>query len=270
MTEDLLRVEGLTVRFGAVPAIEDVSFALRPGETLAIVGESSSGKSVTALALMRLLDQRTCSVAGRALLRGPDGQQTDLLALPERAMADLRGRALGMIFQEPMTSLNPSYTVGDQIAESVVRHKGASKREALRHAAEMLRRVRIPNPETRVHDYPHRMSGGMRQRVMIAMALANEPALIIADEPTTALDVTTQAQILKLMRELQARHDSGILFITHDFGVVAEIADRVVVMRQGRLVEQGTAEEVLTNPQDPYTRMLIDAVPSATPRGASR
>ncbi len=261
MTEDLLRVEGLTVRFGGVPAIEDVSFTLRHGETLAIVGESSSGKSVTALALMRLLDGRTCSVAGRALLRGPDGRQADLLALPERAMADLRGRALGMIFQEPMTSLNPVHTVGDQISESLIRHERLSARAAAKRAVELLAEVGIPEPARRASAYPHQLSGGMRQRAMIAIALACRPRILIADEPTTALDVTIQAQILDLLRRLQRETGMSVIFITHNLGVVAEIADRVVVMYAGQVVEDAPVAALLGQPMMPYTAGLMRSVP---------
>ncbi len=261
MTDDLLRVEGLTVRFGGVPAIEDVSFALRPGETLAIVGESSSGKSVTALALMRLLDQRACSVAGRALLRGADGQQTDLLALPERAMADLRGRALGMIFQEPMASLNPVHTVGGQISEGLIRHERLSPRAAAARAVDLLAEVGIPEPGRRASAFPHQLSGGMRQRAMIAIALACRPRILIADEPTTALDVTIQAQILDLLRRLQGETGMAVVFITHNLGVVAEIADRVVVMYAGQVVEDAPVAALLEHPAMPYTAGLMRSVP---------
>ena len=261
MTEDLLRVEGLTVRFGAVPAIEDVSFALRPGETLAIVGESSSGKSVTALALMRLLDHRTCTIAGRVLLRGADGRQTDLLALPERAMADLRGRALGMVFQEPMTSLNPVHTVGRQISEGLVRHERLSLRAAAARAVDLLAEVGIPEPGRRASAYPHQLSGGMRQRATIAIALACRPRILIADEPTTALDVTIQAQILDLLQRLQAETGMAVVFITHNLGVVAEIADRVVVMYAGQVVEDAPVAALLGRPAMPYTAGLMRSVP---------
>ena len=261
MTEDLLRVEGLTVRFGAVPAIEDVSFALRPGETLAIVGESSSGKSVTALALMRLLDHRTCTIAGRVLLRGADGRQTDLLALPERAMADLRGRALGMVFQEPMTSLNPVHTVGRQISEGLIRHERLSPRAAATRAVDLLAQVGIPEPERRASAFPHQLSGGMRQRATIAIALACRPRILIADEPTTALDVTIQAQILDLLQRLQAETGMAVVFITHNLGVVAEIADRVVVMYAGQVVEDAPAAALLGRPAMPYTAGLMRSVP---------
>ena len=260
-TGDLLRVEGLTVRFGTVPAIEDVSFSLRPGETLAVVGESSSGKSVTALALMRLLDPRSCAVSGRALLRGADGRDTDLLAVPERVMADLRGRALGMIFQEPMTSLNPVHTVGRQIGESLIRHERLSPRAAAARAVDLLEEVGIPEPGRRASAFPHQLSGGMRQRAMIAIALACRPRILIADEPTTALDVTIQAQILDLLRRLQAETGMAVVFITHNLGVVAEIADRVVVMYAGQVVEDAPVEALLEHPAMPYTAGLMRSVP---------
>ena len=228
----LLDVQGLKVAFPGADgrrtvAVDGVDFQVERGRTLGIVGESGCGKSVTSLAIMGLLPVGAAEVSGRVVF---DGQ--DLLALPERKLRDLRGDRLAMIFQEPMTSLNPSYTVGDQIAEAVVRHGGASKRDALRHAAEMLRRVHIPNPDARVHDYPHRMSGGMRQRVMIAMALACGPELLIADEPTTALDVTIQAQILDLMRKLREESGAAVMLITHDLGVVAEVCDDVRLERR--------------------------------------
>ena len=258
---DLLQVENLTVRFGGVSAVEDVSFALRPGETLAVVGESSSGKSVTALALMRLLDPRQSSVSGRVLLRGPDGRQTDLLALPERAMADLRGRALGMVFQEPMASLNPVHTVGRQISEGLIRHERLSARAAAARAVALLEAVGIPEPARRAAAFPHQLSGGMRQRATIAIALACRPRLLIADEPTTALDVTIQAQILDLLRRLQEETGMAMIFITHNLGVVAEVADRVVVMYAGQVVEDAPAAALLRRPAMPYTAGLMRSVP---------
>ncbi len=256
----LLQVEGLSVRFGGVPAIEDVSFSLREGETLAIVGESSSGKSVTALAIMRLLDPRSCRVTGRVVLRGASGP-SDLLALPERAMADLRGAALGMIFQEPMTSLNPVHRVGDQIAESLIRHERLSSRAAAARAVDLLAEVGIPEPKRRAGAFPHQLSGGMRQRAMIATALACRPRILIADEPTTALDVTIQAQILDLLRRLQRETGMAVVFITHNLGVVAEVADRVVVMYAGQVVEDAPAGSLLRRPAMPYTAGLMRSVP---------
>ncbi|HMO30380.1 ABC transporter ATP-binding protein [Enterovirga sp.] len=265
MAAPVLEVRGLTV---ALPtggerrhAVEDISLTVRPREIVCVVGESGSGKSVTAFSTMGLLPPVLKPVAGEILLQGEN-----TLTASKARLRELRGSRMAMIFQEPMTALNPVLPVGEQVAEALDWHGARlSRAQKRQRVLELMEDVRLPRAGEMISAYPHQLSGGQRQRVMIAMALANEPALIIADEPTTALDVTTQAQILKLMRELQARHDSGILFITHDFGVVAEIADRVVVMRRGKLVEQGTAEEILTNPQDPYTRMLIDAVPGAEP-----
>ena len=257
----LLDVQDLRVTFPGTDgrrtvAVDGVGFGLDRGRTLGIVGESGCGKSVTSLAIMGLLPKGAAEVSGRVVFDG-----SDLLALPERRLQDLRGDRLAMIFQEPMTSLNPSYTVGDQIAEAVMRHRGATRRDALRHAAEMLRRVHIPNPDARAHDYPHRMSGGMRQRVMIAMALACDPRLLIADEPTTALDVTIQAQILHLMRRLREESGAAIVLITHDLGVVAEVCDEVVVMYAGQVVERAPVRELFRFPQHPYTVGLLGALP---------
>jgi len=259
--ERLLEVNDLKVHYdtdaGAVKAVDGVSFHLDKGETLAVVGESGSGKSVTSLAIMRLIPIPPGRIAGGEILF--DGE--NLLAKPERAMRRIRGNAISMIYQEPMTSLNPVHTVGQQIAETLVLHRRISRRQAMRRALEMLELVGIPEPGRRLHDYPHQMSGGMRQRVMIAMALACDPKLLIADEPTTALDVTIQAQILDLMRELQAEIGMAILFITHDLGVVAELADRVVVMYAGRVVETGSAEDVFLRPKMPYTIGLLNSIP---------
>ncbi len=261
MSADILRVENLGVKFGGVPVIQDVSFSLRAGETLAIVGESGSGKSVTALALMRLLgDPRMSSTTGRALL-DDGGREVDLLTLPERAMASLRGRSMGMIFQEPMTSLNPVHTVGDQISESLIRHEKLSARAAAARAVELLGQVGIPEPERRFASYPHQLSGGMRQRAMIAIALACRPRILIADEPTTALDVTIQAQILDLLRSLQRDSGMSMIFITHSLGVVAEIADRLMVMYAGQVVEEGPVATLLHSPRMPYTDGLLQSVP---------
>ncbi len=253
----VVEVEDLRVSFAKKPVVQGVSFQIRPGKTLALVGESGSGKSVTSLAIMRLLQERIASVEGSIRLDG-----RDLLQLTEVEMHRVRGGRISMIFQEPMTSLNPVQTIGDQLAEVVRIHrglKGAKLREAV---LEMLRKVRIPDPEERIRQYPHTFSGGMRQRVMIAMALACNPAMIIADEPTTALDVTVQAQTLELLKELQRETGTAVLFITHDMGVVAEMADDVLVMRHGRVIEQGSVHEVFSHPKDPYTRSLIAAVPS--------
>ena len=229
---------------------------MRRGRTLGVVGESGSGKSVTFLAVMGLLPKRLADVTGRISFDG-----RDLLALPDRELRDLRGDRLAMIFQEPMTSLNPSYTIGEQIIEVFVRHRGLARRAARRQAIEMLRRVRIPAPEERIDDFPHRLSGGMRQRAMIAIALACDPELIIADEPTTALDVTIQAQILALMRDLKAATDAAIVLITHDLGVVAEVCDDVAVMYAGEVVEQAPVEALFAAPEHPYTVGLMGSLP---------
>jgi oligopeptide/dipeptide ABC transporter ATP-binding protein len=244
--------EGL--RFAAV---DGVSLTLAAGRTLGIVGESGCGKSVTALSIMGIVPQPPGRIeAGQILFEG-----VDLLKLPPAAMRELRGNRISMIFQEPMTSLNPAFTVGDQIAEVILRHRPVSKDDAAALAVEMLRRVRIPSPEARFHDYPHRLSGGMRQRVMIAMALACDPALLIADEPTTALDVTIQAQILDLMRVLREETGTAVMLITHDLGVIAEVADDVAVMYAGRVVERAPVAELFAMPQHPYTIGLLGSIP---------
>ena len=257
----LLEVEDLKTHFftrdGVVRAVDGVSFSIQPGETLALVGESGCGKSVTSLSIMRLIASppgRT--VAGSIRLNG-----RDLLALSEREMRKVRGNEMSMIFQEPMTSLNPVLTIGRQIAEALVLHRGMRRAEAMERAVEMLGLVNIPEPARRASEYPHQFSGGMRQRVMIAIALACKPAVLIADEPTTALDVTIQAQILDIMRELQAKTGAAILLITHDLGVVAEMAQRVVVMYAGRKVEEAPVEELFARPRHPYTRGLMNSMP---------
>ena len=257
----LLEVEGLRTGFdtreGFLRAVDGVSFEIAPGGTLGVVGESGSGKSVTALSVMRLIDRPGRIAEGsRILLEG-----RDLAALGERELGAIRGNEIAMIFQEPMTSLNPVFTVGNQIAESVRLHQGLGSKEALDRAVEMMRLVGIPSAEQRVQDYPHQMSGGMRQRVMIAMALSCNPKLLIADEPTTALDVTVQAQILELMKELRERLGMAILLITHDLGVIAEMVDEVVVMYAGRVVERGPVADVFASPQHPYTEALLDSIP---------
>ncbi len=262
----LLEVKDLKVHFftdeGVVKAVDGVSFSIRKGETLAVVGESGSGKSVTSLAIMRLIPTPPGRiVAGEILFRGKDGEVRDLARASEEEMRRIRGNDIAMIFQEPMTSLNPVYTVGDQIAEAIMLHQGKSRKEALELAAEMLELVGIPEPKKRLANYPHQMSGGMRQRVMIAMALSCRPSLLIADEPTTALDVTIQAQILDLMRKLQEEFGMSILFITHNLGVVAEMADRVVVMYAGRVVEEAEAVPLFKDPLHPYTQGLLHSVP---------
>ncbi len=256
----LLDIDDLRVRFttdsGAFNAVNGLSFSVAAGETLAIVGESGSGKSVTAMSILRLLKSPPARISGQALFKGKD-----LFALPETEMRRIRGNRIGMIFQEPMSSLNPVMAVGAQIAESIRLHQGVSRAEAKIRAQDLLSRVGIPAPERRMREYPHQLSGGMRQRVMIAIALACNPELLIADEPTTALDVTVQAQILDLMRALKAELGSAIILISHDLGVVAEIADRVIIMYAGRIVEQGTMRRILTAPMHPYTKGLLGAIP---------
>ncbi|KST60921.1 peptide ABC transporter ATP-binding protein [Methylobacterium sp. GXS13] len=256
----LLSIENLQVHFrtsdGANRAVDGVSFAIQAGETLAIVGESGCGKSVTAMSILRLLPEPPAAIAGAIRFEGQN-----LLDLPMKAMRRIRGNDISVIFQEPMTSLNPVLTVGHQIGETLRLHQGLSRREAEARAVEMLTLVGIPEPGRRVREYPHQLSGGMRQRVMIAIALACSPKLLIADEPTTALDVTIQAQILDLMRDLKRRVGAAIMLITHDLGVVAEVADRVVVMYAGRKVEEASVRDLFRAPRHPYTRGLMGAVP---------
>jgi peptide/nickel transport system ATP-binding protein len=257
----LLDIQGLKTHFktddGWLHAVDGVDLFIDAGETLCVVGESGCGKSVTAKTVMKLIDMPPGKiVAGKVLWQG-----RDLVPLPEADMRKIRAKEIAIIFQEPMTSLNPVYTVGEQIAESVRLHDGLSRKDALDRAVEMLRLVRIPTPERRVHDYPHQFSGGMRQRVMIAIALACSPKLLIADEPTTALDVTIQAQILDLMGELKSRLGMAVMLITHAMGVVAEVAQRVVVMYAGKVVEEATVEELFANPRHPYTQGLIRSIP---------
>src|SRR5687767_10371722 len=262
----VLEVRNLTVTLpkgGDRPeAVSDVSFAVEREEILCLVGESGSGKSVIAQAIMGLLPKTLSVSAGRILL-----QDEELLGAEQARIRQLRGARMSMIFQEPMTALNPVMRCGDQIDEVFRIHTRATERERRQKALDLLREVSLPDPERMLAAYPHQLSGGQRQRIMIAMALALEPALLIADEPTTALDVTTQAQILNLIVDLQKRHGMGVLFITHDFGVVAEIAHRVAVLRLGELVELGTRDEVLKRPQHEYTQMLIRSVPALKPRG---
>ncbi|MCJ8508796.1 ABC transporter ATP-binding protein [Rhizobium lemnae] len=258
--EPILSVRNLTTAFRVdgewKPVVRNVSFDIRPGETLAIVGESGSGKSVTSLSIMRLLAKDASRIEGQVLLNG-----RDLLSLSEKEMRAVRGNEVSMIFQEPMTSLNPIFTIGRQISEVLTRHKGMSATDARAETIRMLEKVRIPNAASRFDEYPHQFSGGMRQRVMIAMALASRPKLLIADEPTTALDVTIQGQILDLIKTLQEEEGMSVLFITHDMGVVAEIADRTVVMFRGDAVESGATEQIFHRGQHPYTRALLSAVP---------
>jgi oligopeptide/dipeptide ABC transporter ATP-binding protein len=260
MAERLLEVKGLKVRFttedGVVRAVDDVSFELDRGKVLGVVGESGSGKSVTAMTILGLTRDKNTAFEGEVLYRGEN-----LLALPEARLREVRGNEIAMIFQDPMTSLNPVYTVGDQIVEAITTHEQASKQEAKRRAVELLRQVGIPNPQERVDDYPHQFSGGMRQGAMIAMALSCNPDVLIADEPTTALDVTIQAQILELLDRLRADFDSAVILITHDLGVVAEVADEIAVMYAGRIVERASKRQLFYDPQHPYTWGLLGSIP---------
>ena len=260
MSDPILSVKNLTVvfktRFGEVPVIDDVSFSIAPREILGIVGESGCGKTMTSLAIMRLMPEQGIVTSGSIRLSGED-----LVFASESRMRDLRGNEISMVFQEPMTSLNPVFSVGEQIAEVLTSHQGLSKSEAREQAVELLESVKIPLPSRRVNDYPHQLSGGMRQRVMIAIALACKPKVLIADEPTTALDVTVQAHIFELLHELRDQTGTSIVLITHDMASVAEMAERVMVMYAGRKVEEGPVEEILTNPLHPYTQGLIKCVP---------
>jgi oligopeptide/dipeptide ABC transporter ATP-binding protein len=260
----VLSVRNLTTGFDQngrfVPAVIDVSFELAAGETLGLVGESGSGKSLTALSIMRLIEPPGRIAAGSIEFGG-----RDLLTLAEREMQNVRGAGIGLIFQEPMTALNPVFTIGNQIEETLRIHKRATRRTARQQAIDLLAAVSIPEPSKRVRDYPHQLSGGLRQRALIAMALACEPSLVIADEPTTALDVTIQAQILDLLRDLQQRMGLALLLITHDLGVVAEMADRVAVMYAGRLVEEAPVGDLFADPKHPYTRGLMASLPGAEP-----
>ena len=270
MAAPLLEVKGLTTEFltrrGVIRAVDDVSLHVDAGETLGIVGESGSGKSVTALCVMRLVRQPPARIVQGSVLY--DGR--DLLKIDEAAMRRIRGKEIAMIFQEPMTSLNPVFTVGEQIAESVRLHEGLDRRAALDRAMEMLRLVHIPNPARIVGDYPHQLSGGMRQRIMIAMALSCSPRLLIADEPTTALDVTIQAQILDLLLELKSRLGMAIMLITHDMGVIAESTQRVAVMYGAQVVEQASVEELFRAPLHPYTQGLLRSIPRIDPDASSQ
>jgi len=259
VVEPILKIEGLKTHFklreGTLKAVDGISFSLAPDETLCIVGESGSGKSVTAQSILRLIDPPGHIVDGKILYRGKD-----LMTLSEREMEKIRGDRICMIFQDPMTSLNPVFNVGEQIAEGLREHQGLNKKAARDRAIELLRSVGIPNPEERYRDYPHHFSGGMRQRVLIAAAIACEPDILIADEPTTALDVTIQAQILKLLRDVQRRLNSALILITHDLGVVASMADRVLVMYAGEMVEYGDVKTIFEQPKHPYTIGLMNSV----------
>ena len=261
MNQEILKVKDLSVNFKVedrvIPAVDRVSFSLSKGETLGLVGESGCGKSVTALSIMRLLQTPPAQIVnGEILFRGEN-----LLSKNDEEMRKIRGKEISMIFQEPMTSLNPVFTIGQQLSEVFIYQQNLSKKEALNKAIGMLRMVNIPLPERVVKQYPHQLSGGMRQRVMIAMALACEPEIIIADEPTTALDVTVEAQILELINELKSRINSSIIFISHDLGIVAEVADKVAVMYSGRIVEYGEVDSIFNEPKHPYTKGLLAAIP---------
>ncbi|HEY0919852.1 ABC transporter ATP-binding protein [Devosia sp.] len=275
LQKPVLAVEDLKTYFftdaGVIKAVNGVTLTVGAGETLAIVGESGSGKSVTGLTVMRLLGRTTARVVGGSItFNTAAGEAVDLLALSEKAMSDVRGRDIAMIFQDPMSSLNPVFTVGDQVAEPIRVHKGVSRREAHRQAVELLAQVGISDPEQRIKAYPHELSGGMRQRVMIAMALACDPRLLIADEPTTALDVTIQAQIIDLLRRLQQERGMSMVFVTHDLKLVGEIADRVAVMYASEVVEEGRVDDVLAHPRHPYTRALLDCIPSRRDSAGNR
>jgi oligopeptide/dipeptide ABC transporter ATP-binding protein len=260
MTQPVLQVKDLRTQFftddGLVQAVDGVSFDLNPGETLGIVGESGCGKSVTALSILRLIQEPGRIVGGQILFKG-----TDLVTMPEDDVREIRGRDIAMIFQDPLSSLNPVLKVGFQIEEAMVAHDKVPRKVAQDRAIKLLKQVRIPSAETRVNDYPHQFSGGMRQRAMIAMGLANRPSILIADEPTTALDVTVQAQILELLRDLNRETKTAVILITHNMGVVAGLCSRVLVMYAGRIVEQGPVHEIFKNPQHPYTWSLLQSIP---------
>jgi oligopeptide/dipeptide ABC transporter ATP-binding protein len=260
VAERLLEVKGLKVQFttedGTVHAVDGVDFELDRGKVLGIVGESGSGKSVTAMTILGLTRDRNTSFEGEVDYKGQN-----LLEMSESRLRDVRGNEIAMIFQDPMTSLNPVYNVGDQIVEAILTHEGTTKKDARRRAVELLRQVGIPNAQQRASDYPHQFSGGMRQRAMIAMALSCNPDVLIADEPTTALDVTIQAQILELLDNLRADFDSSVILITHDLGVVAEVADEIIVMYAGRVVERGSKRDIFYDPQHPYTWGLLGSIP---------
>src|SRR5258706_6315078 len=263
--EAILEVRNLRTSFGAVHAVDNVSFNVRKGEAVALVGESGCGKSVTAMSIMRLVAPPGKITGGEVRFKG-----RDLAGISERDMRHVRGNDIAMVFQEPMTSLNPVFKIGAQVAEAIRIHQKVTKREAWKRAGEMLELVSIPDPVKRLDDYPHQLSGGMRQRVMIAMALSCDPELLIADEPTTALDVTIQAQIMELLANLQARLGLAILLITHDLGVVAEFCERVIVMYTGRVVEEAPVRDLFASPAHPYTRGLLKSLPSVAGEGAKR
>ena len=261
MSEKILEVKHLETSFfthaGEVKAVRDVSFSVNKGEILGIVGESGSGKSVSLMSVMRLIEHPGKVKNGEIYFKGED-----ILHKSEKDMLQIRGKEIAMVFQDPMSSLNPVYRIGNQIIESIRYHEKVSKEEAKKRAVELLKMVGIPSPETRLNNYPHEFSGGMRQRVMIAMALACHPGLLIADEPTTALDVTIQSQILQLMKKIQKQEGTTIILVTHDLGVVAELCDRVVVLYGGKIMEEGTVEEIFYSPKHPYTKGLLKSIPS--------
>jgi oligopeptide/dipeptide ABC transporter ATP-binding protein len=269
-TQAVLEVKNLRTAFrteqGELTAVDDVSFSVKPGQTVGIVGESGCGKSVTSLSIMGLIPSPPGRIAGGEILF----KGRNLVTLPSSEMRKIRGNEISMIFQEPMTSLNPVFTIGNQIMEAVRLHQKLGKKEARAKAIEMLKLVGIPAPESRIDDYPHQLSGGMRQRVMIAMALSCNPSVLIADEPTTALDVTIQAQILELIKGLREKLNMAVVLITHDLGVVAETCDHVVVMYAGRVVEQGTAEDIFSRPSHPYTKGLLNSIPSHSAERSKR
>ncbi|GJL63549.1 MAG: ABC transporter ATP-binding protein [Nitrospirales bacterium] len=266
MSQPLLELTNLSTSFfsdqGEIRAVEDVSFSIQPGETLALVGESGCGKSVTAFSIMRLVDRPGRIVGGKIFFKGQN-----LLDLPEQGMRKIRGKSVGMIFQEPMTSLNPVFTIGNQIGETLQIHTDLSESEIRKEVLKLLDKVRIPSPERRIDQYPHEMSGGMKQRVMIAMALACKPDLLIADEPTTALDVTIQAQILDLLKSLQEEMGMAILLITHNLGVVAQFSQNVIVMYASKIAERASVAQLFKNPSHPYTKALLNSLPRPGERG---
>ena len=266
----LLEIKNLVTEFRTedetVKAVNNISFTLNKGETVGIVGESGSGKSVTSLSVMRLIPNPPGRIASGEMLFHSSNGVIDLAKADEKTMRTLRGNEIAMIFQEPMTSLNPVYTCGDQVAEAIIVHQKVSKAEAKIRTIELFNKVQLPRPEVIFDTYPHQISGGQKQRVMIAMAMSCNPSILIADEPTTALDVTVQKTILELMNKLQTEHDMGIMFITHDLGVIAELADKVVVMYKGKIVEQGSVLDIFTNPQHPYTKGLLACRPPLNKR----
>jgi len=267
MHNSLVAVENLTVAFDGIPAVKGISFQLFPGELLAVVGESGSGKSLTALSMLQLLPP-SATVSGQLFLQDGNNATVDLLSLNKKQMQSIRGNRIGMIFQEPMTSLNPVLTCGSQVTEAIRQHQRVSAKEAIRQTVALFQKVKLPDPEQIMHRYPHELSGGQKQRVMIAMAICCNPSLLIADEPTTALDVTVQKTILELIKELQLQKGMSVLMVTHDLGLVADMADRVVVMYKGNIVEQGPATELLRNPGNAYTKALLQCRPAQHLKGA--